>query len=64
MKTSNTIAGSTEVEEITFSGKIPPKRKNEVDEPGDFNDDDDEFDLSLDDDLEGLEDLDIDDDEY
>jgi hypothetical protein len=65
MKTSNITASSTEVDEITSSGKLPPKKKNEVDEPGHFSDDDDDdFDLSLDDDLNGLDDLDLDDDEY
>jgi len=65
MKTSKITASSTEVDEITSSGKLPPKKPIDVDEPGHFNDDDeDDFDLSMDDDLDGLDDLDLEDDEY
>ena len=65
MKTSNITASSTEVDKITSSGVLPPKRKTDIEEPGHFNDEDDEdFDLSLDDDLNGLDELDLDDDEY
>ena len=64
MKTSKITASSTEVEDITFSGIIPPKKNNDPEGADLFNDDEDDFDLSLDDDLEGLDDLDLDDDEY
>lgn len=64
MKTSK-ITTSTEAEHTSYTAAIPPKKKTEVEEPGRFADDeDDDFDLSLDDDLDSLDDLDLDDEEY
>lgn len=63
MKTSNITASSTEVESTAFFSTLPPKKKTEVEELGHFTDDDDEFDLSVDDDLGSLDDLDLDDDD-
>lgn len=64
MKTSNLTASSTEMEANALSGISPPKKKIEVDNPGQFTEgDDDEFDLSLDDGLENLDDIGLDEDE-
>ena len=64
MKTSNLTASSKEMEANTLSGISPPKKKIDVDNPGQFNEgDEDEFDLSLDDGLDNLDDIGLDDDE-
>lgn len=64
MKTSNLTAGSKDMEAIALSGITPPKKKIEVDNPGQFPPgDEDEFDLSLDDDLDNLDDIGLDDDD-
>lgn len=64
MKTSK-ITTSAEAEHTSYTVSIPPKKKTEVENPGHFaDDDDDDFDLSLDDDLDTLDDLDLDDEEF
>ena len=63
MKTSKKTA-NTEAEETSLIDALPPKRKNEVERPGDFAGEDDDFDLPLDDDLDSLDDLELDDDEF
>jgi len=65
MKTSKITASSIEQEETAFYGNIPGKKKTEVEEPGHFAGDDDEFDIPLDDeDLDPLDDLELDDDDF
>ena len=64
MKTSK-ITTSAEAENTSYKAAIPPKKKTEVEKPGHFaEDDDDDFDLSLDDDLDSLDELDLDDEEF
>ena len=63
MKTSKTTAG-TEAGDASITNVIPPKKRTEVEKPGQFTDDDDDFDIPLDDDLDPLEDLDLDDDDF
>ena len=61
MKTSK-ITTSAEAENTSYKAAIPPKKKTEVEKPGHFaEDDDDDFDLSLDDYLDSLDELDLDD---
>lgn len=64
MKTSKMTA-SAEANHTSFMDAIPPKKKTEVEKPDHFaGDEDDDFDLSLDDDLDPLDDLDLDDEEF
>lgn len=63
MKTSKMTAG-TEAEDTSITNVIPPKKRTEVEKPEQFTDEDDDFDISLDDDLDPLEDLDLDEDDF
>ena len=63
MKTSKMTAG-IEAEETSITNIIPPKKRTEVEEPEQFTDEDDEFDIPLDDDLDPLEGLELDDDDF
>ena len=63
MKTSKITAISNEREAASY-GHIPGKKRAEVNEPEDFTEDDDEFDIPLDADLEPLDDLELDDDDF
>ena len=65
MKTSKITASSIELENTAFYGNIPGKKKAEIEEPGHFGDDDDEFDIPLEDeDLDPIGDLELDDDDF
>jgi hypothetical protein len=65
MKTSKITASSIEPGKAAFYGNIPGKKKTEVQDPGHFAEDDDEFDIPLDDeDLASLDDLELDDDDF
>jgi hypothetical protein len=63
MKTSKKTV-NTEAEEASLIDAMPPKKRTEVEKPGDFAEEDDDFDLPLDDDLHSLDDLDLDDDDF
>ena len=63
METSKMTAG-TEAENTSFASIIPPKKRTEVERPEQFTDEDDDFDIPLDNDLDPLEDLDLDDDDF
>lgn len=63
MKTSMMTAGA-EAEETSITSVIPPKKRTEVENTEPFTDEDDDFDIPLDDGLDTLEDLDLDDDDF
>ncbi len=63
MNTSKILADSTEVK-TAASRLVPPRKKDAISDPGQFDDqDDDEFDSIDDDDLKSLDEYDFDDDD-
>lgn len=64
METSNKIADCTEVSNSTLTALTPPNKKTEAEELNHFTEDEDDFDISLDDDMISLDELDSDDDDY
>lgn len=63
MKTSK-IRANTEVEATSMTTQLPPRRRTDDEASEHFAEADDDFAIPLDDDLDPLDDLDLDDDDF